>query len=82
MTTKRASRSTTDELRPEYDFGELGKPVRGKYYDRATSGTNIVLLDPDVATAFPTPEAVNNALRMLVDVATTASKKKATRRKR
>ena len=76
MPTKKISSRDTDELRPEYDFSELGGAVRGKYYERAKAGTNVVLLDPDVARAFPTAEAVNNALRMLVDVAAVVSPKK------
>ena len=43
--------------------------VRGKYYRRYTAGTNLVLLDPDVADAFPTAKDVNEALRVLVNVA-------------
>ncbi|MFN9059048.1 MAG: hypothetical protein ACK5WL_03355, partial [Pseudanabaena sp.] len=43
--------------------------VRGKYVERYRTGTNIVLLDPDVAQAFPTSEAVNEALRLLMQIA-------------
>jgi hypothetical protein len=77
MPTKKISSSRPDELRAEYDLSRLGRPVRGKYFARASAGTNVVLLDPDVARAFPTPEAVNTALRMLVDVASVAAPKKA-----
>jgi hypothetical protein len=59
-----------DELRPEYDLATLRSGVRGKYYRRAMAGTNLVLLEPDVARAFPDSEAVNRALRLLRDVAT------------
>jgi hypothetical protein len=76
MPTKKASRPKSDDLRPQYDLSALGPPVRGKYFARASAGTNVVLLDPDVARAFPTAEAVNTALRMLVDVASVASPKK------
>jgi len=58
-----------DELRPEYRREELGAGVRGKYMDAFRAGTNLVLLSPDVAKAFPTEESVNNALRSLIDVA-------------
>lgn len=58
-----------DELRPEYDLEALGRGVTGKYFRRAVEGTNLVLLDPDVADAFPDAEAVNRALRLLIDVA-------------
>jgi hypothetical protein len=43
--------------------------VRGKYYKRAISGTNLVLIEPDLAEAFPDTESVNRALRLLLDVA-------------
>ena len=55
-----------DDMLPEYDFSNA---VRGKYYDRYRQGTNVVLLDPDVADAFPNATAVNDALRLLVAVA-------------
>lgn len=58
-----------DELRPEYDFSQLAGGVKGKYVDRYRAGTNIVKLDADVAQAFPTEEAVNDALRLLMQVA-------------
>ena len=48
------------DIRPEYDFTG---GVRGKYAERYARGTNVVLLEPDVAAAFPTAEAVNKALR-------------------
>jgi biopolymer transport protein ExbD len=55
-----------DELRPEYDFSQMKGGVRGKYVDRYRNGTNLVLLDPDVAAAFPDAKAVNDALRLLL----------------
>ena len=58
-----------DELRPEYDFRELLKGgVRGKYVERYRAGTNVVLLAPDVAQAFPTEESVNEALRLVMRI--------------
>ncbi|MFO7635070.1 MAG: hypothetical protein R6W76_21160 [Caldilinea sp.] len=58
-----------DELRPEYDLNELLKDgVRGKYAERYRAGTNLVLLDPDVAKAFPTEAAVNAALRLVIQL--------------
>ena len=57
-----------DDLRPEYDFANMTGGVRGKYVDRYRSSTNVVLLDPDVADAFPTAESVNEALRMLMTI--------------
>ena len=56
-----------DELRPDYDLGALLKDgVRGKYVARYRAGTNLVLLDPDVAKAFPDEAAVNEALRLVI----------------
>ncbi|MGQ9626992.1 MAG: hypothetical protein ACUVV0_08845 [Anaerolineae bacterium] len=59
-----------DELRPEYDLSQLLKGgVRGKYADRYKEGTNLVLLAPDIAAAFPNSEAVNEALRLVMQIA-------------
>jgi len=52
-----------DDLRPEYDFGKLGKAVRGKYFQRYGVGSNVVVIDPDLTEAFPNAKAVNDALR-------------------
>jgi len=58
-----------DELRPEYDLKKLLKDgVRGKYATQYREGTNLVLLDPDVSRAFPTDEAVNHALRLVIQL--------------
>ena len=59
-----------DDLRKEYRREDLGHGVRGKYYREYTKGTNLVLLRPEVAQAFPSAEAVNDALQSLIDVAT------------
>ena len=58
-----------DELRPEYDFSKMAEGVRGKYVERYRAGTNLVLLDPDIAQAFPTDASVNEALRLLLQIA-------------
>jgi hypothetical protein len=63
MPTKKSATSNVDELRPEYDLASLKGGVRGKYLDRATAGTTLVLLERDVAEAFPDGSAVNRALR-------------------
>jgi hypothetical protein len=55
-----------DELRPEYDASVIKGRIRGKYYDRYRSGTNLALVAPDVRAAFPTDEAINEALRSLM----------------
>ncbi len=58
-----------ENIRKEYRREDLSNGVRGKYYDAYRKGTNLVLLSPDVAKAFPTQEAVNNALRSLMNIA-------------
>ena len=58
-----------DELRPEYDFDKFQEGVKGKYAERYHQGTNLVLLEPDVAKAFPNAESVNEALRLLLKLA-------------
>lgn len=56
-----------DELRPEYDLKSLLKGgVRGKYAQQYREGTNLVLLEPDIAKAFPNEKAVNDALRLVM----------------
>ena len=55
-----------DGLRAEYDAAILGQGVRGKYLKRYESGTNLALLTPEVRAAFPTDDAVNEALRSLL----------------
>jgi len=66
---KRGSRKAGDELRPEYRRSDFGKLVRGKYAARAARETNVVVLEPELAEAFPNAKAVNEALRGLLDVA-------------
>jgi hypothetical protein len=64
---KKSQAEVNDELRPEYDLREVLKGgVRGKYAALYRQGTNLVLLDPDVAEAFPSAEAVNEALRLVI----------------
>ncbi|MDX6306425.1 MAG: hypothetical protein QOI77_3394 [Blastocatellia bacterium] len=63
---KRIESEEEDDLRPEYDFSQMKGGVRGKYFERYREGTNVVLLDPDVAAAFPDAKAVNDALRLLL----------------
>lgn len=67
-----------EDMRPEYDF-DYAAAVRGKYYRRLMKeGSNIVVLDPDVARAFKNSEAVNAALRSLLEV-TEATRRLTTR---
>ena len=58
--------SKKEEMRAEYD---IRGGVRGKYYERYREGTNVVLLEPDVAAVFRNSQSVNRALRMLIDLA-------------
>ncbi len=62
-------KAKSEELRPEYRREDIGPGVRGKYFKSYQKGTNLVLLSPDVAKAFPTEEAVNDALRSLIELA-------------
>jgi len=58
-----------DELRPEYDLKSLLKGgARRKYAKKYREGTNLVLLEPDIAKAFPTEKAVNDALRLVIEL--------------
>lgn len=62
-----ASKSASkDEMRSEYD---IRSGVRGKYYERCLAGTNVILLEQDMAEVFRDSESVNHALRLLVGVA-------------
>lgn len=64
------------DMLDEYDFS---KGVRGKYAKHYAYGTNVVLLDPDVAAVFPNAESVNDALRALVKIARRNGKPSAAR---
>ena len=69
-----------DDLLPEYDF-DYSKAVRGKYCDRLQAeGSNIVVLEPDVAKAFSDSATVNQALRTLLDL--TRATQRLTKRRR
>jgi hypothetical protein len=58
-----------DDLRPEYDLQKLLKDgVRGKYSKLYQEGTNLVLLEPDIAEVFPNAAAVNEALRLVIQL--------------
>jgi hypothetical protein len=56
-------------MRKQYKREDLGKSAGGKCYAACSKGNNLVLLSPDVAVAFPTSDAVNEALRGLVRIA-------------
>jgi len=63
---KKGSRKQADDLRPEYKRSDFEALVRGKYAQRIIAATNVVVLDPQVAKAFPNDRAVNKALRGLL----------------
>ena len=75
--SNRKRRQDEDTMRPEYDFS---KAVRGVTAARYAQGTNVVLLDPDVAEVFPDTRAVNEALRTFTRLTRAASRPR--RRKR
>ncbi len=65
----KSAEEPTDGLRPEYDLDELLRNgVLGKYAARCRRGSNAALLEPDLAEAFPTSEAVNAALRLVIQL--------------
>ena len=59
-------------MRPEYDLSQLKGGVRGKYYEQAIAGCNLVLIEPELADVFPNTESVNRALQLLVETAKAA----------
>lgn len=69
MKRRSASQKPKDGLRREYDLASLKGGIRGKYAARYQSGTNLVLLSPDVARYFADDKAVNKALRSLIQKA-------------
>jgi hypothetical protein len=60
---KKTNHIAADDMRPEYDFASMKGGVRGKYARRARESTNIVVIEPEITDAFPTEEAVNEALK-------------------
>ena len=64
--SRKASVKSRDDMRPEYDFSG---GVRGRFYKEYMKGTNVVVLDPDVAEMFPDSATVNEALRLLAQLA-------------
>jgi hypothetical protein len=69
---KKADPTDEDELRPEYKRSDFGAMVRGKYAARIAEESNVVVLEPEVAKAFPNDKAVNEALRGLIRIAEAA----------
>ena len=71
---KKAKPVAAEELRPEYKREDLGPMVRGKYAARLRAASNVVVLEPEVARAFPNAEAVNDALLGLINLAKAAAR--------
>ena len=69
---KEAKAKRDRDMLAEYDFSQ---GVRGKYAQRYSEGTNLIVLSPDVAEFFPDSEAVNAALRALIEIARKSTKK-------
>jgi len=66
---KKSKGGIDDDLCPEYDFRRLLREgVQGKYASRFREGTNVVLLERDVAEAFPSDDSVNAALRLVIQL--------------
>jgi hypothetical protein len=76
MKKQNRTKRHSDSIRPDYDFS---KGVRGKHAARYASGTNVVVLDPDVASQFPTAEDVNETLRA---VGTLIQRRKGSRKRK
>lgn len=68
-------KTDTNDMRPEYDFSA---GIRGKHYKAYQEDTNVVLLEPEVAQVFSDSASVNQALRMLIDLADGVMKKNPT----
>lgn len=71
---KRVKSELNDWLRPEYKRSDFGELVRSKYVSRIRTSTNVIVLDPQVAKVFPNDEAVNNALRGLIELARSSAR--------
>src|SRR5512146_2328852 len=71
MATKKRAGRTVDDPRPEYDLASVTGRVQGKYYQRARAGSNLVLLEPEIAEAFPDSRSVNESLGLLLRLART-----------
>jgi hypothetical protein len=63
---KKVKSKPSGELRPEYKRSDFGPLIRGKYARRVAEATNVVVLEPQIAKAFPNDRAVNKALRGLL----------------
>jgi len=71
---KKGEGSTADEIRPEYKRSDFKKLERGKFYKKVVASSNVVVLEPRVAKAFPNSARVNQALSSLLELAQQASR--------
>jgi len=71
----KGKKTPRDDIRREYDFSSMAGGVRGKYTARLRKGTNLVLLEPEIAEAFPSEAAVNEALRGVLGTKGTGRRK-------
>lgn len=78
---KKKSKPSSDELRKEYNFASMTGGVRGKYVERLAAGANVIILDDEVAAAFPTDAAVNEALRAFLRAAAVVRRRRRRRNK-
>ncbi|MEJ7759541.1 MAG: hypothetical protein WKF55_08085 [Gemmatimonadaceae bacterium] len=76
--TRRSPAEDPDEIRPEYDWTNA---VRNPYASQYAAGSNIVVLEPDVAALFPNSASVNEALRSLASVIASRQTKRPSRRR-
>ncbi len=70
---ERSMKKVDEKMKKEYNRKELGRGERGKYLKSYQDGHNLVLLNPEVAKAFPTEKAVNEALLSLIEIARNAT---------
>jgi len=66
------------EMRDEYDFSRMTVVAKGRYAPRRRTGKNVVVLAPDIAKAFPTERAVNDALRLVIRLRKLPSRRRRT----
>lgn len=70
---KKSAAKLADDLREEYDLSQLQGGTSGKYHSQAVAGSNLVLIEPDLADLFPNAKSVNRALRLLAEAAQAAA---------
>jgi len=73
---KASAKKHNNDLRREYDLSRLKGGVRGKYYQKATAGHKVLLIEPELSEVFPDTESVNRAVRLLPDTVAAATGRK------